>query len=309
MNEYAPPMRPNQTYSQGFWHAVIAAVLYLCSSMLLMVNMLGYFLGHYPQHFELTDEQRNLILQTMMFFLWLAGGGGVFARVCGWSFVDALYFCDVTVLTVGFGDIVTPNDAGRGLVFPFSVGGTIILGLMINSIRKFAQELGHDKVIKKHLESRRATTVDRSVRNSFEADQRREHEKTLFQNGLGPTISTPFNPRKRSIAFNPNVEKTEELRSPKNSRSPLSPLKSPKSTISSVSSRMSNWNLTTKAPKALRRVGARKPKLLILREEKDRFNAMRDIQHATKRFKGYSALTMSIIACELFQKQTSLPEY
>ena len=266
--------------------------------MLLMVNMLGYFLGHYPQHFELTDEQRNLILQTMMFFLWLAGGGGVFARVCGWSFVDALYFCDVTVLTVGFGDFVTPNDAGRGLVFPFSVGGIIILGLMINSIRKFAQELGHDKVIKKHLESRRVTTVERSVRDSFEADQRREQEKTLFEKGSRPIISKPFSPKQRSITFSPDVENAEELRSPKSSKSPLSPLKSPISTISSVSSRVNRWSPITATPKALRRVGSRKAKLLILREEKDRFNAMRDIQRATKKFKSYSALTMSIIACE-----------
>lgn len=97
MNIYLPPQRPEQTYSQGFWHAVIAAVLYLSLSMVLMVNMLGYFLGHYPQHFELSDEQRNLILQTMMFFIWLAGGAGVFARLePTLRFVDALYFCDVS---------------------------------------------------------------------------------------------------------------------------------------------------------------------------------------------------------------------
>ena len=58
--------------------------------MILMVNMLGYFLGHYPQHFELSDDQRNLILQTMMFFLWLAGGAAAFAKVEGWSYVDSV---------------------------------------------------------------------------------------------------------------------------------------------------------------------------------------------------------------------------
>ena len=66
MNELVPPQRPGQVYSQGFWHAIIAAVLYLSCSLLLMINMLGYFLGHYPQHFELTEEQRNLILQTVI---------------------------------------------------------------------------------------------------------------------------------------------------------------------------------------------------------------------------------------------------
>lgn len=58
--------------------------------MILMVNMLGYFLGHYPQHFELSDDQRNLILQTMVFFFWLAGGAAVFAKVEGWSYVDSV---------------------------------------------------------------------------------------------------------------------------------------------------------------------------------------------------------------------------
>ena len=62
--------------------------------------MVGYFLGHYPQHFNLTDDQRNLILQTMMFFLWLGGGAAVFSSIEGWNYPDALYFCDVTVLTM-----------------------------------------------------------------------------------------------------------------------------------------------------------------------------------------------------------------
>lgn len=98
MNEFVPPVAPNQLYSQGYWHAVIAAVLYLVSSMALMLNMLGYFLGHYPQHFELSDEQRNLILQTMMFFMWLAGGAAVFAKVEGWSYVDAVSLILYTLL-------------------------------------------------------------------------------------------------------------------------------------------------------------------------------------------------------------------
>jgi potassium channel subfamily K len=64
--------------------------------MLLMVNMLGYFLGHYPDHFALSDSQRTLILQTMAFFIWLAGGAAVYARIEqdagseGWGFADAV---------------------------------------------------------------------------------------------------------------------------------------------------------------------------------------------------------------------------
>jgi potassium channel subfamily K, other eukaryote len=90
MNAYVPPVQPLQTYSQGFWYAVIAAVLYLFCSVILMINMLGYALGHYTQHFELSDEQQTLILQTMMFFVWLAVGGAIFSNTCGWSFTDGI---------------------------------------------------------------------------------------------------------------------------------------------------------------------------------------------------------------------------
>jgi potassium channel subfamily K len=177
---HVPPGQ-GEVYSQGFWHAVIAACLYLFCSMILMINMLGYFLGHYPQHFTLTDEQRNLILQTMMFFLWLAGGAAVFARAEGWSYVDSLYFCDVTILTVGFGDFYPTNDIGRGLVLPFSVGGIIILGLMVSSIHRFAGELSKDNVIKKHMENRRVNTLSRATTLTPEEQRRDDLEKQLAQ--------------------------------------------------------------------------------------------------------------------------------
>ncbi|KAL9596099.1 MAG: hypothetical protein Q9179_004744 [Wetmoreana sp. 5 TL-2023] len=248
MNKYVPPQRPEQTYSQGFWHAIIAAVLYLLSSMALMVNMLGYFLGHYPRHFELSDEQRNLILQTMMFFIWLAGGAGVFTRIDpGWQYVDALYFCDVTILTVGFGDFHPLNDTSRGLTFPYSVGGIIILGLMVSSIQKFAQEISHDKIVKTHAERRRIRTINRSVSNTVELEQRRAD---------GKTTHSPY---------------------PNHHRFPKKPFRS--------------------SMKLIRRVGSRKQKLLLLQEEKDRFDAMRSIQRSTLNFKKYSALTMSVLAC------------
>ena len=197
MQTHAGPVRPQQTYSQGFWHAVLAAMLYLICSMLLMVNMLGHFLGHYPQTFNLTDSQRTLILQTMLFFIWLAGGGAVFARVeslygdgtFDWTFVNGLYFCDVTILTVGFGDLYTTSDIGRGLVFPFSVGGIIMLGLVISSISKFASEIGSDKLVQRHVERIRIKTVERSVGSSMEL-----HRRLTLKTGDRPMIPAPFDP-------------------------------------------------------------------------------------------------------------------
>ncbi|KAI9865841.1 MAG: Potassium channel [Vezdaea acicularis] len=276
MNEKVPPVAPDQVYSQGFWHAIIAAVLYLVSSMLLMVNMMGYFLGHYPQHFTLTEHQRTLILQTMLFFIWLAGGGAVFAKVCGWRFVDALYFCDVTILTVGFGDYSAPNDAGRGLVFPFSVGGIIILGLMVGSIRRFAMEISHDKVLKHHVEKQRTLTIDRAVSTSIDLRIRQG-----LADGVRPSISEPFELRERAITFD-DAHAAESLRRPKTSLHDDSDPSVPTKFTRRISRTFSR--------------SKREPKVILLREERDRFNAMRAIQRGTRTFKRYTNLGFSLVA-------------
>jgi potassium channel subfamily K, other eukaryote len=282
MELYVPPVRPAQIYSQGFWYAIIAACMYMICAMLLMVNMLGYFLGHYPQHFQLTDSQRTLILQTMLFFIWLAGGGAVFSRVedsygdgsQNWSFINALYFCDVTILTVGFGDLYPTSDTGRGLVFPYSVGGIIMLGLMVSSITKFAGEIGQDNVIRRHVERSRARTVGRTVTSSLELEHR-----TTLQEGERPVISAPFpmqQQEQRQTTIQIADNSVEDLKKQRRGGTGLQSLRR----VVSMGSQQ--------RPK--------KTKLLLLREEKDRFDAMRHIQLDTAHFKRWSALFMAVIA-------------
>jgi potassium channel subfamily K len=298
---YVPPGE-GEVYSQGFWHAVIAASLYLFCSMILMVNMLGYFLGHYPQHFTLTDEQRNLILQTMMFFFWLAGGAAVFCRVEGWSYVDALYFCDVTILTIGFGDYYPTSNTGRGLVLPFSVGGIIILGLMVSSIHKFAGELSKDNVIRKHMENRRVNTLSRAVTISPEEQRRDDLEKQLAARpGYRPPISSPivdFDPNDRQIQFvkieekvqSEGEQKPEQEEGPEPTSSQFINRKQRRNTIHQT------FMFITAPVRTLSRVTSKNTKALIMREEKDRFDAMRDIQTGAAKFKKWYSLLLSVIA-------------
>ncbi|KAG9945838.1 voltage-gated potassium channel, partial [Aureobasidium melanogenum] len=276
MNEYVPPQRPQQSYTQGFWYAVIAAIFYLICSMLLMVNMLGYFLGHYPQRFNLTDSQRTLILQTMLFFVWLAGGAGVFSLVetkyglglFNWSYVNALYFCQVTVLTIGFGDLYPSSNVGRGLVMPYAVGGIIMLGLIVTSLTTFATELGEDNIVQKHIERTRTRTIGRSFTSSIELKEREE-----LALGLKPTISRPFDPVNRSIAFADNTTPLRDNDSYQDQGTFLG---------------------LRRTATVLRPI--RKPRLLLLREEKDRFNAMRRIQQKTEKWKKWSSLFISTAA-------------
>ncbi|KAF2472759.1 uncharacterized protein BDR25DRAFT_283290 [Lindgomyces ingoldianus] len=143
MHVYARPVAPIEAYSGGYWYGIAAASFYFLLASLLLVNLLGYIRGHYPQHFDLTEDQRTLIIQTMFYFIWLAGGGGVYARLEGWHFIDAagqLYYCDVTILTIGFGDLYPTKTAARALLIPFSLGGIIMLGLVVSSIYRSVQE-------------------------------------------------------------------------------------------------------------------------------------------------------------------------
>jgi potassium channel subfamily K len=226
MHTYTPPIRPQQTYHQGFWYAVFAAVIYLICFLILLINMLGHILGHYPQTFALRDSHRTLILQTMLFFIWLAAGGAVFSTIESnygggsfeWTFVNALYFCEVTILTVGFGDIYPTNNFSRGLMLPYAVGGIVMLGLVVSSLTTFATELGSANIVKKHTEQARNKTIGRTVTNSTEYLDRQLSSSP----GQQPHISAPFNPIDTSIATRISAEKTAAADHDSN-RSPSSP--------------------------------------------------------------------------------------
>jgi len=315
MNNYDAPIRPGQTYGQGFWYAIIAATLYMIGSMGLMVNMTGYFLGHYPQHFDLDDDQRTLILQTMMFFFWLAGGAAVFSRVLDISYANALYFCDVTVLTVGFGDVISTNDVGRGLIFPYSVIGIIFLGLMINSIRKFAAGMSKDNVIKKHQNTVRSRTVDRTVTSEKELRERlglppRHESYGIRRPSLGHTDSSGdgLDIRRTSLdqyghlhVDGRNVTFHERKPRPnpaggESGRGGAGRTYSYKKSTGPALSRDAKVKQRKERRSIHYKRDARRQKLILLKEEKDRFDAMREIQRTTNKFKQYYALSMSVIA-------------
>lgn len=216
-----------------------------------MINMLGYFLGKYPQHFSLSDEQRTLILQMTTFVIWLLIGAAIFQRAIGIPFADALYFCDVTILTLGFGDITATSSVARGLVWPYAVIGVIILGLVVGSIHKFAREVHYDNVVRKHIEQKRQSTFQRSIDlEEFKTFQKksRDGNEEITHPALTRQNSEPYR-RHRPI----------------------------RNTINAIATN-------------------RRPRLLVMREEKDRFDAMRRIQHDTLRFRRWNDLIINIIA-------------
>lgn len=273
MEVYIPPIRPRETYSQGFWHAVFAGGLYFLGASMLMINMLGYFLGHYPQHFDLDDDQRTLILQTIMYFTWLAGGAAVFASLEGWSYANSLYWSDVSILTIGFGDMAPGTTGARVFLFFWEPIGIVFLGLVIGSITRFVANISADKIIKRHQTQVWKATLGKTVTSERELRERL---------GLpGRKTSDIGRTRRESISEYGKLEIHGKNVVFNRSNMILPPLST--SAFIQHGSTPSRRNL-------------RKEKLLLLREEEDRFDLMRQIESRTRRFKRYWSLSMAILA-------------
>ncbi|KAG7095734.1 hypothetical protein E1B28_006444 [Marasmius oreades] len=135
-----------------YYYALLSAILYATISLFLTIN---YTFAHpllpfraYPPTFDvLTIPQRTLMLQTTSFTLYLALGAGIFSRVEHWDFVDGVYWADYTLLTIGLGsDFPLQTATARGLLLPWAVGGIIIVGLVVGSVRGLVLERGKKKV-------------------------------------------------------------------------------------------------------------------------------------------------------------------
>ena len=103
------------------------------------------------------------MLQTISFMIYMVGGAGVYAKIEGWLFLDALYFTNYTLLTVGIGDYAPSTHLGRGLLFPYAVGGIVILGLVIGSIRSLVLERGKKKLGSRLVEKKRELLLKRMI--------------------------------------------------------------------------------------------------------------------------------------------------
>ncbi|KAK9371779.1 uncharacterized protein V1513DRAFT_386198 [Lipomyces chichibuensis] len=162
----------NLQFSQGYWSAVITAVLYFLCGLVLTWNLVGHLRGHYPASFILTSSQRSLMLQILFITIWLAGGGGLFAGIQDYSYGDAVYFCDVTILTVGFGDLQPTNDLSRALVLPYALIGIFIFGFVVVNVHSLVLVSSREQQSLHHVERLRVRNLrrvqtERTDENSF----------------------------------------------------------------------------------------------------------------------------------------------
>ncbi|KAF2642892.1 voltage-gated potassium channel [Massarina eburnea CBS 473.64] len=142
--------------SQAYYYGIMAAAIYFIISSLMIFTVFGAYRNHYPKEFRLTSSQRTLMLQTIGFMFYLLIGALVFSKVEGWNYLDAVYWADFTLLTVGIGgEYVPATHAGRSLLFFYAIGGIVMVGLVIGSIRSLILERGKEKMSARFMEMKR----------------------------------------------------------------------------------------------------------------------------------------------------------
>ncbi|KAM0721444.1 hypothetical protein Q7P37_002368 [Cladosporium fusiforme] len=143
-------------FTGAFYYGIFAAAIYVIIAGLMFLTVHGANKGHYKKEFELTAPQRTLMLQTMSFITYLLLGALVYSQIEGWEYLNAVYWADVTLLTVGLGEFSPSTSLGKGLLFPFAIGGILMVGLVVGSIRSLVLERGKEKLGARIVEKKRS---------------------------------------------------------------------------------------------------------------------------------------------------------
>lgn len=125
-------------HSGGFFFGCFTCAIYFACFLLLLINYCGYLLKEYDETFNLDESQRGLMIHTVMLGAWLIIGAGVFSRLIGpMPYSLSVYFCSITILTIGLGDVVPQTNVSRALSLAFTFFGVLELGLVIAWLRQF----------------------------------------------------------------------------------------------------------------------------------------------------------------------------
>ena len=171
---------PEYSLTQAYYYAVFAAVIYFFVATIMVVTVIGFYRGHYDEEFKLTVRRQSLMIQTSGFLLYLLLGALVYAHVEDWRYLDAIYWAHYTILTVGIGDFAPRTHGGRSLLFPFAIGGIVLFGLIICTIRSLVVDRGKVKLGAALVEKLRQKVLKRRTKN-------RSRVTIMASSSLSPT--------------------------------------------------------------------------------------------------------------------------
>lgn len=86
------------------------------------------------------DDEFRILLVTMLFLL--IGGTYFYWQVEGWSIVDAIYFCFMTMSTIGYGDLVPTTAYSKIFTIVYAI---LSIGVFVAIVTKLVMVIVSDK--------------------------------------------------------------------------------------------------------------------------------------------------------------------
>lgn len=88
-----------------------------------VILMVVSFLSGRILFMPLTTTRRQIIALWVLLCLFLFGGAFIYTQLETWTYLESLYFCFVTLSTVGFGDYLPSSPASKGFSIFYMVAG------------------------------------------------------------------------------------------------------------------------------------------------------------------------------------------
>ncbi|KAL6940229.1 hypothetical protein ACO0QE_004125 [Hanseniaspora vineae] len=140
----------------GFWYALFTVILYTGCTFTLSLHFLGYKLKKYAPRFNLSEDERTVMMYTLWLSCWIMWGAGMFSHIMDISYGSAVYYCVVSTTTVGLGDVTPQTVASRIMTLIFFLSSLLILGLIVTLTRTIVQK-SFRPIVSLHLsESKRS---------------------------------------------------------------------------------------------------------------------------------------------------------
>ena len=193
----------NRTFSQAYYYAILAAALYFLVASLLVATTVGVYRGRYSSDFKLTFSQKTLMIQVVLFLGYLLAAAAVYAKIEDWNFLDAVYFADVTLFTIGYGDYTPKTHLGRSLFFPMAIGGILFVGLIVASISALVLDRGSKKVSIRMVEK-----VRQKVLAGFNPKTSTMHLHPFKRRVVGKKVSSELDRREQEFDIMREVQQT-----------------------------------------------------------------------------------------------------
>ena len=100
--------------------------------------------------FRLMLRETETRIIAVAALLTIAIGSLVYMEIEGWSLLDAVYFCVVTLATVGYGDLHPTTPFGRAFTILYILVGVGILAAFITGLAKNRPLALADRIAERH---------------------------------------------------------------------------------------------------------------------------------------------------------------